>query len=267
MEKYQYDLTGMRFGKLVAIRPHHSNQHKTYWLCRCDCGNEVVVPRPNLSSGKTTSCGCMRSKSTRMHRGLSPKVELPEKDIQWILKHYKHTLNKDIMEKYGLSEGWLHRFARQNGLHKSRQFRAKKQQEITARAKESHLKNGTYPQKGFVIPNCEAGRFKPGHKESAAVLRKRTKKMAETMGKIRKQEKARIAFGLPQKTNLLVKRQSKRMIMQRHELKLLGYHFDRGGRIAWYDENTNRDNIYERRKLGDRCYIYWEFKPLSEKTA
>lgn len=38
-------------------------------------------------------------------------------------------------------------------------------QRYTAKkAKQSHLKNGTYPPKGFIIPNSEKYRFKPGHK-------------------------------------------------------------------------------------------------------
>jgi hypothetical protein len=33
------DLTGQRFGKLVARRKAPSRSGKTYWLCECDCGN------------------------------------------------------------------------------------------------------------------------------------------------------------------------------------------------------------------------------------
>lgn len=37
-------------------------------------------------------------------------------------------------------------------------------QAFTAKkAKESHLRNGTYPPKGFIIPNREKYYFKPGH--------------------------------------------------------------------------------------------------------
>lgn len=55
----RYDLTGQRFGKLVAIKPLGARDGKNYrWLCRCDCGNEVSAQIGNLRNGKTTSCGC-----------------------------------------------------------------------------------------------------------------------------------------------------------------------------------------------------------------
>ena len=62
------DITGQRFGKLVAIKliPREertwSNKERA-WLCKCDCGNEVIVRQRNLlSSRMTRSCGCLRKK-------------------------------------------------------------------------------------------------------------------------------------------------------------------------------------------------------------
>lgn len=58
------DLTGQRFGRLVVVSLHsHATKNpfaQTKWLCRCDCGNEVVVRRGNLTTGNTQSCGCLR---------------------------------------------------------------------------------------------------------------------------------------------------------------------------------------------------------------
>lgn len=57
------DLTGQRFGKLVAIKRAEdvvgkSGSRSTAWLCKCDCGNEKIVTARNLKRGKTKSCGC-----------------------------------------------------------------------------------------------------------------------------------------------------------------------------------------------------------------
>jgi len=49
------DLTGQRFGRLVAIE-RRDNQ----WLCHCDCGETNLVHRSNLVSGRAKSCGCLR---------------------------------------------------------------------------------------------------------------------------------------------------------------------------------------------------------------
>lgn len=61
------DLTGQTFGRLTAIEkaPSRSQYGTTvgYWLCRCECGNELDVPTGNLTSGNTKSCGCLNQTS------------------------------------------------------------------------------------------------------------------------------------------------------------------------------------------------------------
>lgn len=54
------DLSGRRFGRLVAVKPTggHSSDGCCYWLCKCDCGNTSIVKSNNLLQGITTSCGC-----------------------------------------------------------------------------------------------------------------------------------------------------------------------------------------------------------------
>src|SRR5688572_29552695 len=59
------DLTGRRFGRLTAIKDiGKTNQGVYNWLCRCDCGNEIVVRGTSLTYGSTKSCGCLISEST-----------------------------------------------------------------------------------------------------------------------------------------------------------------------------------------------------------
>lgn len=54
---YGLKLEGEKFGRLTVIRYSHTNKHgKTMWLCRCECGNEIVVQGAHLKSGHTTSC-------------------------------------------------------------------------------------------------------------------------------------------------------------------------------------------------------------------
>lgn len=57
------DITNQRFGKLVALSPTDLKQsHSTKWLCQCDCGNQTIVAINDLTSGNTSSCGCLKSK-------------------------------------------------------------------------------------------------------------------------------------------------------------------------------------------------------------
>ena len=63
----RYDLTGQRFGRLVAIKVVGTNKHRrAVWLCECDCGNMLEVSRSSLirKDGKgTRSCGCLKHDS------------------------------------------------------------------------------------------------------------------------------------------------------------------------------------------------------------
>lgn len=57
------DITGQRFGKLTAIERTDKKRGSSYiWRCKCDCGNEIDVVLTNLTLGRTTSCGCTRSR-------------------------------------------------------------------------------------------------------------------------------------------------------------------------------------------------------------
>ena len=52
---------GDRFGRLVAIRPTDERSAKAVkWECLCECGQTVFVRTTSLSSGHTTSCGCVK---------------------------------------------------------------------------------------------------------------------------------------------------------------------------------------------------------------
>ena len=55
------DITGQRFGKLVA---KESLQVKKFgsvlWKCSCDCGNDTELTVSQLGSGNFQSCGCMQ---------------------------------------------------------------------------------------------------------------------------------------------------------------------------------------------------------------
>lgn len=56
------DITGQRFGKLIAIKPTDKKiGTNVVWEMKCDCGNTTYVSTANLGDGKrnTKSCGCL----------------------------------------------------------------------------------------------------------------------------------------------------------------------------------------------------------------
>lgn len=86
------DLTGQRFGRLVALRTDgKDSQGKYKWLCRCDCGNEKSVPGTYLTQGYTRSCGCMRSEAVTEHnRSADKRASTAKWNSIYKKKHGKH---------------------------------------------------------------------------------------------------------------------------------------------------------------------------------
>lgn len=58
------DLTGQRFGRLVAITPGPRHDRGTTWLCQCDCGERTIVQTQNLRREMTKSCGCLHAEQS-----------------------------------------------------------------------------------------------------------------------------------------------------------------------------------------------------------
>ncbi|ALA07738.1 hypothetical protein BC01_159 [Bacillus phage BC01] len=70
------DITGQRFGKLVAVKiTGKDKHHNIQWLCKCDCGNTHTVSSHYLRRGSVSSCGCLRKvlspKGDKQGHGLS----------------------------------------------------------------------------------------------------------------------------------------------------------------------------------------------------
>ncbi len=62
------NLLGQKFGRLTVIaRAENTKQGSARWLCRCDCGREVVVIGHDLLSKHTAGCGCLAGQ----HHGMT----------------------------------------------------------------------------------------------------------------------------------------------------------------------------------------------------
>ena len=56
---HRVNLKGKRFGKLTVIEFSRVKDGRTYWECKCDCGNECEAQTQLLRDGRTKSCGCL----------------------------------------------------------------------------------------------------------------------------------------------------------------------------------------------------------------
>lgn len=59
------DLTGQRFGRLVALNKEPSQNKHTYWRFKCDCGQEKVIQTGHVVNGLIQSCGCLKLEEER----------------------------------------------------------------------------------------------------------------------------------------------------------------------------------------------------------
>ena len=74
-EKKYEDLSGVRSGKLVAVRPVGRNsQSKTLWLCQCDCSGKIIVTVSDIKRLTVKSCGCMIHDRSHLKENLEGKV-------------------------------------------------------------------------------------------------------------------------------------------------------------------------------------------------
>jgi hypothetical protein len=61
------DITGERFGRLIAIKPTEERKGTNIkWIFKCDCGNEKVISISNVRTAITKSCGCLRKELIKL---------------------------------------------------------------------------------------------------------------------------------------------------------------------------------------------------------
>lgn len=168
------------------------------------------------------------------------KIVLTEKQEAYLRRHFQDTDNEYLALVLGISQTTLHRYARAWGLKKTRAHCKQMQREAAAAAKASHLANGTYPPRGFIIPGSERYRFKAGHKEGKVAKRRRIRAATESRRHTIQKERARIAAGLPQKTKLRLTAQPVEKVKDRYYLKKRGYILDEETATAYYNAETKR---------------------------
>lgn len=73
------DLTGQKFARLAVLSPAGRTKNGSFrFLCRCDCGQEVLVAGCYLKSGNTNSCGCFQRQRAREAKTLHGHAFTPE---------------------------------------------------------------------------------------------------------------------------------------------------------------------------------------------
>ena len=75
------NLAGKQFGRLTVMEGTDERTHNRSikWLCRCQCGNDVVVESGSLLRGHTRSCGCINSERMKY---VTKNIRLFKKDFE-----------------------------------------------------------------------------------------------------------------------------------------------------------------------------------------
>ncbi len=59
------NLIGQKFGRLSPLKFFVENK-RSFWECKCDCGNFKTVMAQSLTCGATRSCGCLNDETRRL---------------------------------------------------------------------------------------------------------------------------------------------------------------------------------------------------------
>lgn len=79
------DMTGQTFGELTVVgRAEVEDKHQARWICRCSCGDEVVVLGSILRKGDKKSCGCKSPRGKRGPRAVAEKAPNLPKVRRWV---------------------------------------------------------------------------------------------------------------------------------------------------------------------------------------
>lgn len=103
MKKYHIN-SGDRYNRLVAIRLNHiGNHNRSYFLFKCDCGNEKVIIGSLVKSGNTKSCGCLALEIKKNKRISKNHTEITAIILGYkrhaIRRGYEWNLTRDFVKK------------------------------------------------------------------------------------------------------------------------------------------------------------------------
>lgn len=205
------------------------------------------------------------------------KIVLTPQQEKYLIKHFQHTKNDELMQKLGLSNVTLHRFAKTLGLKKSKQFMNRMQREASEKAKVINEQTNyraqriaasvlwdNYRETGELPKGC----FQRGVTQNMRIGKKRNKQRIEKAQKKRNEtiarDKRRVRLGLDPLTNLVKLRKINReqATLRSNMKSKKGYIVFRGDvDNVYYDSNTNRSEKMEQHAI----QLEMSVRPIEER--
>lgn len=102
MNQIRNNLVGQRFGRLLVVekvkgKTLKSGYEEQTYKCVCDCGNEVILPYSRLTTGNTSSCGCL---AIEMLKDRSFKHGMSKTKIYDVWKEMRYRCSKETDKSY-----------------------------------------------------------------------------------------------------------------------------------------------------------------------
>lgn len=116
--RIKVDMTGVRHGLLVGLRPAHTDRHgRQHWIFRCDCGRETRTAAREVRKGHVRSCGCLIREASRRRWLTHGATGTPEYRTWQAMKHRCLNPNTRSYPDYGargirVAPVWAASFAR-----------------------------------------------------------------------------------------------------------------------------------------------------------
>lgn len=187
------------------------------------------------------------------------KIIFTEDQISWLKVNFADTTNADLCEYLGCKETTLRLLARSLGLQKSTAHNEWRKDKARKALRRYYLTHKPTNNSAHILKYC----FKKGNDpRTFEGFRDGIVRGHQKRNQIIREEKARIAFGLPQRTKLHLKCQPRKKIDQRHYLKSLGYIIDVENNIAYYTEETHRATKLE--AMPKRFFTFKRWEPETE---
>ena len=82
---------GAKHHLLTVIDFNGNIKHRPTYLCKCTCGKYKIVEARSIASGKTKSCGCLRSVIGQAHIGFPYKTYIGKKFDRLTVLEYDYS--------------------------------------------------------------------------------------------------------------------------------------------------------------------------------
>ena len=177
------------------------------------------------------------------------KIILTSEQEEWLKNNFPNKKNIELAEHLGFSETAVHRFAKKFGLKKSEEFKKMWYNNAIEGARKWFRIHGSNLPPGWVIPGSDKHRFKKGvtslERLGKEKEEQRQRKMRDSRNKTIKTERARILFGLEQKTKLKLIAMDRKKVHFRYYVRKQGYIVDDDARVIYYTNTTKRGKRIE----------------------